>query len=60
MRICFNHGDIDEADRILAQLEENNHQSLLDLQNEIADGISVAQTIGYLCDQLRKEKIENH
>lgn len=31
MRACFNHGDIDEADRILANLEESNHQSLLDL-----------------------------
>ena len=60
MRQCFNHGDIDEADRILAQLEESNHQSLLDLQNEIADGLSVAQTIGFLCEQLKKEKIENH
>jgi hypothetical protein len=25
MRACFNHGDIDEADRILANLEESNH-----------------------------------
>eukprot|EP00356_Strombidium_inclinatum_P006245 CAMPEP_0170481606 /NCGR_PEP_ID=MMETSP0208-20121228/1989_1 /TAXON_ID=197538 /ORGANISM="Strombidium inclinatum, Strain S3" /LENGTH=136 /DNA_ID=CAMNT_0010754341 /DNA_START=194 /DNA_END=604 /DNA_ORIENTATION=- len=25
MRSCFNHGDIDEADRILAALEESNH-----------------------------------
>ena len=25
MRTCFNHGDIDEADRILANLEESNH-----------------------------------
>ena len=31
MRQCFNHGDIDEADRLLAMLEESNHQSLLDL-----------------------------
>ena len=38
MRNCFNRGDIDEADRILANLEESNHQGLLDLQNEISDG----------------------
>lgn len=25
MRACFNHGNIDEADRILSQLEESNH-----------------------------------
>lgn len=25
MRQCFNHGDLDEADRILAVLEESNH-----------------------------------
>lgn len=25
MRNCFNRGDIDEADRILANLEESNH-----------------------------------
>lgn len=31
MRQCFNHGDIEEADRILAMLEESNHQGLLDL-----------------------------
>jgi hypothetical protein len=41
MRQCFNMGNIDEADRILAQLEEANHQSLLDLQNEIQDGSNV-------------------
>lgn len=38
MRQCFNHGDLDEADRILAILEETNHNGLLDLQNEISDG----------------------
>ena len=58
MRTCFNHGDIDEADRILANLEESNHQSLLDLQNEIADGPNMINTIGYLCEQLKKERIE--
>ena len=31
MRNCFNRGDIDEADRILANLEESNHSGLLDL-----------------------------
>jgi hypothetical protein len=25
MRQCFNHGDIDEADRLLAILEESNY-----------------------------------
>lgn len=50
MRQCFNHGDIEEADRILAMLEESNHQGLLDLQNEISDGPNVAQTIGLLCE----------
>lgn len=59
MRVCFNHGDIDEADRILANLEESNHQSLLDLQNEIADGPNMVQTIGYLCEQLKRERIES-
>ena len=58
MRQCFNHGDIDEADRILAILEESNHQGLLDLQNEIQDGPSMVQAIGNLCEQLKKERIE--
>jgi chromosome segregation ATPase len=58
MRICFNHGDIDEADRILANLEESNHQSLLDLQNEIADGPSMVSTIGHLCEQIKREKLD--
>jgi len=28
MRQCFNHGDLDEADRLLAGLEESNHYAL--------------------------------
>jgi len=31
MRQCFNLGDIDEADRILASLEDSNQQSLYDI-----------------------------
>jgi len=58
MRSCFNHGDIEEADRILAMLEESNHQALLDLQNEISDGPNASQIIGYLAEQLKKEKME--
>jgi len=53
MRQCFNHGDLDEADRILAILEETNHNGLLDLQNEISDGQNMVATIGYLCEQLK-------
>jgi len=49
MRNCFNRGDIDEADRILAGLEESNHQGLLDLQNEIADGPKTITIIQNLC-----------
>lgn len=56
MRQCFNHGDLDEADRLLAVLEESNHQGLLDLQNEIQDGPSMVQAIGHLCEQLKKER----
>ena len=33
MRRCFNKGDLDEADHILAQLEESNHQAYLDFKN---------------------------
>jgi hypothetical protein len=50
MRQCFNHGDLDEADRLLAALEESNHYALQDLQNEISDGPNMVQTIGYLCE----------
>ena len=50
MRQCFNHGDLDEADRILAVLEETNHNGLLDLQNEISDGSNMVTNIGYLCE----------
>ena len=59
MRNCFNRGDIDEADRILATLEESNHQSLLDLQNEISDGPKTIGIIQNLCAQLKSERIEN-
>lgn len=31
MRQCFNLGNINEADRILANMDESNHQSILDL-----------------------------
>ena len=50
MRQAFNHGDLDEADRILAALEESNHHALLDLQNEISDGPEMVTNIGYLCE----------
>ena len=59
MRQCFNHGDIDEADRVLAALEESNHQALLDLQNEVSDGPNAVSVIGMLCDQLKKERMDN-
>lgn len=35
LRNCLNRGDLDEADHYLATLEESNHQSQLDLKNEI-------------------------
>ena len=41
MRQSFNRGDLNEADRLMALMDESNHQSLLDLQNEIADGINM-------------------
>jgi len=59
MRNCFNRGDLDEADHYLATLEESNHQSQLDLKNEISDGPKTSAIVGMLCDQLKKERIEN-
>lgn len=59
MRNCFNRGDIDEADRLLANLEECNHQALLDLQNEIQDGPNTVAIIQNLCAQLKTERMEN-
>lgn len=41
MRQSFNRGDLNEADRLMAMMEESNHQSLLDLQNEISDGVNM-------------------
>jgi len=58
MRHSLNRGDVNEADRLMATMEESNHQSLLDLQNEISDGTSMIQTISLLCDQLKREKKE--
>lgn len=45
MRQSFNRGDLNESDRLMALMEESNHQSLLDLQNEISDGVNMIQTI---------------
>jgi hypothetical protein len=58
MRQSFNRGDLNEADRLMAMMEESNHQSLLDLQNEISDGVNMIQTISMLCDHLKREKKE--
>ena len=58
MRQSFNRGDLNEADRLMAQMEETNHQSLLDLQNEISDGTNMIQTIQILYDHLKREKKE--
>jgi len=59
MRQCFNRGDLDEADHCLATLEESNYQAHLDLKNEVSDGSKTSSIIGMLCDQLKKERIEN-
>ena len=50
MRQHFNHGDLDEADRIMAGMEESNRMSLLDLQIEISDGINMVSLLGQLAD----------
>jgi len=50
MRQCLNHGDMDEADHILAILEESNHQLQLDCKNEVSDGPKVSASIGMLCE----------
>ena len=54
----MNHGSTEEAEQLLAELEESNHQSYLDLRNEIADGTNASETIGLLCEQMKKERIE--
>lgn len=59
LRNCLNTGNIDDADHYLASLEESNYQSQQDLKNEVADGPKVSATIGLLCEQLKKERIEN-
>lgn len=59
LRHCLNTGNIDDADHYLANLEESNYQAQLDLKNEVTDGPKVSATIGLLCDQLKKERIEN-
>ena len=55
MRQCFNVGNMTEADRILAVMDESNHQSILDLQNEIADGSNMLDIIGSLSLVLKRE-----
>ena len=56
MRNSFNVGNMAEADRIMAQMDESNHQSLLDLQNEISDGHNMISIIAALCDTIKREK----
>lgn len=56
IRNCFNVGNMAEADRIMAQMDESNHQSLLDLQNEISDGHNMVSIIAALCDTIKREK----
>ena len=50
LRHFFNHGDLDEADRVMAGMEETNRMSLCDLQNEISDGINMIALLGQLAD----------
>ena len=58
LRGCLNSGNIDDADHYLASLEESNYQAQQDLKNEVQDGPKASATIGMLCEQLKKERVE--
>lgn len=42
LRNCINHGEVANADKILADLQAQNGQSLSEIQNEIQDGANLA------------------
>ena len=46
LRACIESGDYNEVDRLLGELEESNHASLNDLQEEMASGVNIVQTVG--------------
>jgi len=48
LRNCLNHGEVANADKILCDLQQQNGQSLSEIQNEIQDGANLTQTIGNL------------
>jgi len=41
LRSGIGSGDYQEVDRLLSELEESNHASLNDLQEEMASGINI-------------------
>ena len=50
LRSGIGSGDYQEVDRLLAELEESNHASLNDLQEEMAGGINIVQAVGMLAE----------
>jgi len=55
LRNCINYGEIENAERIISDLQAQNNSSLNELQNEISDGPNLIQIVGNLTTMLAKE-----
>jgi len=55
LRNYINFGELENADRILCDLQAQNGSSLQDVQNEISDGANLHQICGNLTQMINKE-----
>lgn len=55
LRNAINYGEIESADRILCDLQQQNGSSLSDIQNEISEGTNLIQTVGQLSQMITRE-----
>lgn len=55
LRNYINFGELENADRVLCDLQAQNGSSLSDIQNEISDGANLHQICGNLTQMINKE-----
>tara|TARA_B110000285_G_scaffold188495_1_gene214707 strand:- start:232 stop:717 length:486 start_codon:yes stop_codon:yes gene_type:complete len=58
LRGSLENGDVNEADRLLQVLEEQNMINLSDLQYELSNGINIIQMVKQLSDVLNRERVD--
>jgi hypothetical protein len=56
MMSCLKSADIGEAERILEALVDSNLSALRELQDEIAEGINIVQSVNGLVYVMKQEK----